>query len=118
MRQRLIFLLILSIMLLNACASIGVQAYHDGNRAFVKGDYKTSFANYLFAAHQRVVPAQYALAYQYFYGLGTKQDTVKSIHWLQRAASNSPQARYALHVIEQHGVTQPWTYQFKSFESQ
>lgn len=118
MRRLMIAGILLSVLLLTACASIGVQAYRLGNTAFAKGNYKTSFANYLFAAHQNVVPAKYALAYHYFYGLGTKRDTVKCMKWLQRAAPDSPQARYALHMIEQHSAKQPWIYQFKSFESQ
>ncbi|OGT40547.1 MAG: hypothetical protein A3F12_07415 [Gammaproteobacteria bacterium RIFCSPHIGHO2_12_FULL_38_14] len=104
------------IMLLSSCQSLGDKAYQDGNKAFAKGDYTTSFGNYLYAANQYIVPAEYALAYQYFYGLGTKRNTVKSIKWLQRAAPHSPQARYALHLIQEKEYAPPWTYQLKMYD--
>ena len=60
--------------LLTACSDPAVKAYHRGNDAYEYGNYKTAFANYLYAARGGVTPAQYAVGYQYYYGQGTKQD--------------------------------------------
>lgn len=110
-----IFLPIITISFLSGCAGgPGVDAYHRANTAFEQGDYRESFANYLYAAHQGVVPAQYAVGYQYYYGLGTKRDEVKGIVWLEHAAYHSPRARYALHLITQKTPKTPWTYQLKN----
>ena len=107
---------LIAIIFLSSCQSIGDQAYHKANAAFAQGDYNTSFANYLYAANQYIVPAEYALAYQYFYGLGTKRNTVKSVKWLERAAPHSPQARYALHLIQQKEYAPPWAYKLKTYD--
>lgn len=108
-----IFFAVMSVVLLSSCAGPGVNAYHRGNEAFEYGNYKASFANYLYAAHQGVVPAQYALGYQYFYGLGTKRNEVKGILWLQKAAVHSPRAQYALHLIQEQTPRSPWVFKMK-----
>lgn len=99
------------IALLTACDGPAVKAYHRGNNAYEYGAYKIAFANYLYAAHEGVVPAQYAVGYQYYYGQGTKLDQAKGITWLKRAAHHSPRARYALHLIDENKPLQPWLFQ-------
>lgn len=99
---------VFTVILLTSCNGAGVNAYDRGNRAYEYGDYKTAFANYLFAAEEGVVPAEYAVGYQYYYGQGTKRDQVKGIQWLIRAAHHSPRARYALELIQQRVPRQPW----------
>jgi TPR repeat protein len=108
-----IFLSIFSILLLTACNGPGVNAYYRGNHAYEYGNYRMAFVNYLYAANQGVVPAQYAVGYQYFYGQGTKRDEPKGIIWLQRAAHHSPRAQYALHLIQEKTPRQPWALQLQ-----
>ena len=103
------------IVLLTACGP-GVNAYHRGNDAYEYGAYKIAFANYLYAANEGVVPAQYAVGYQYYYGQGTKLDQAKGIEWLKRAAHHSPRARYALHLIDENKPLQPWLFQLSKNE--
>ncbi len=81
------------ITLLTACSDPAVSAYHRGNEAYEYGNYKIAFANYLYAANGGVVPAQYALGYQYYYGQGTKCDQAEGISWFKRAAHNSQSAQ-------------------------
>ena len=53
--------------------------------------------------------AQYAVAYQYYYGLGTKVNEERAVVWLRRAAKQRLlKARYALQVIEDNLPKQPW----------
>src|SRR3990167_6998278 len=113
LRSIFIFISFFSLLLLAGCNGPGINAYHRGNDAFQYGNYTVSFANYLYAAHQGVVPAQYAVGYQYFYGLGTKRDETKGIIWLQRAAHYSPRAQYALYLIQKQIPMQPWVFQLK-----
>lgn len=116
LRSVLIFVFFMSLFsafLLGGCNGPGVNAYYRGNEAFQCGHYHESFVNYLYAANQDVVPAQYALGYQYFYGLGTKRDEPKGILWLQRAAHHSLRAQYALHLIQSGAPVQPWVFQLK-----
>ncbi len=101
-----IILFLFSTVLLSSC----YNAYYRGNQAYAEGDYCTSFVNYLDAARLGVTPAQYNVGYQYYYGLGTKRDEVKAIHWFQRAAPNSVRAEYALQLIKEHRPPQPWVY--------
>ncbi|MCX7124340.1 MAG: hypothetical protein NTU49_01030 [Gammaproteobacteria bacterium] len=109
---RLLYIFLFSgvILFLTGCGAPGVDAYHRGNQAYEYGDYKTSFVNYLYAANQDVTPAEYAVAYQYFYGQGTKRDQMEAIKWLQKAAPHSPRAQYALSLIQGETPLQPWTY--------
>ncbi len=97
------------IALLTGCA--GSNAYHRGNDAYEYGAYKTAFANYLYAANEGIVPAQYAVGYQYYYGQGTKLDQAKAIEWFKRAAHHSQRAQYALHLIDENKPLQPWLFQ-------
>lgn len=116
MMLKSIFILIsiFSVFLLSSCGGgPGVHAYYRGNTAYQYGDYQTAFANYLYAANQDVVPAQYAVAYQYYYGQGTKRDEAKSILWFQRAAYHSVRAQYALYLIQANRPPQPWMYELK-----
>ncbi|GEM_PF-5760973 len=99
------------IALLTGC--VGANAYHRGNDAYEYGAYKIAFANYLYAANEGIVPAQYAVGYQYYYGQGTKLDQAKGIMWLKRAAPHSPRARYALHLIDENKPLQPWLFQLQ-----
>jgi TPR repeat protein len=112
LRSVFIFLSVFSVFLLTGC-NPGADAYYRGNDAFLCGNYQESFANYLYAANQDVVPAQYAVGYQYFYGLGTRRDEAQGIIWIQRAAHHSPRAQYALHLIQEGAPMQPWTFQLK-----
>jgi TPR repeat protein len=116
LRQIGFILSVFSVCLLTACDGPGVNAYHHGNDAYARGDYQTAFAHYIYAANQGVTPAQYAVGYQYFYGLGTKRDEPKGIIWFQRAARHSERAQYALHLIQEHRPPQPWTYGLKDFQ--
>lgn len=111
LRSIVIFISIFSVFLLAGCNGPGVNAYHRGNDAFECGNYDVSFANYLYAANQGVVPAQYAVGYQYFYGLGAKRDEAKGINWLQEAAHHSQRAQYALYLIQKNVPMQPWIFQ-------
>ena len=75
------------LILLTGC-SPGDDAYHRANAAYARGEYKTAFANYLYAANQGVTPAEYALGYQYFYGQGTSMDQTEAVRWFQRARNH------------------------------
>lgn len=114
LRLFFIFLPIFAVFLLNSCNGPGVNAYHRGNYAYEYGKYKIAFANYLYAANQDVVPAEYAVGYQYFYGQGTKRDERKGINWLQCAAHHSLRAQYALHLIQANRPEQPWIFQLRN----
>lgn len=93
--------LICATLFITACQSPGIKAYNRGNDAYARGDYYNSFSDYLYAANQEIVPAQYALGYQYYYGLGTKRDEAKGIRWFLKAKPHSRQAEYALYLIDQ-----------------
>ncbi|PIZ04673.1 MAG: hypothetical protein COY58_02665 [Gammaproteobacteria bacterium CG_4_10_14_0_8_um_filter_38_16] len=105
--------LIIIVFLIASCDDPGIAAYHRGNHAYSQGDLKKAFPYYLFAANDDIVPAQYAVGYQYFYGKGTKRDESKGIKWFERAAPHSLRARYALDLIRQNAPRQPWTFQLK-----
>lgn len=105
--------LLLCILLLAGCHGPGANAYDRANHAFKRGEFKQSFADYLYAANQDVVPAQYCLAYQYFYGLGTPIDQQSAVQWLTKAAHHSERARYALYLIDQHAPHNPWAYKLQ-----
>lgn len=111
--MRIILLMIFTVLISGCFGSPGINAYHRGNEAFSYGCYDVSFANYLYAAHEFCIPAEYALAYQYYYGLGTKRNEAKAIYWFKRAAHFSPRARFALHLIEMHAPPQPWLYHLR-----
>ena len=106
-------LLLITLFCMTGCYGPGVNAYHRGNDAYQYGDYNVAFANYLYAAHEGVVPAKYNLGYMYLYGQGTQRNEVKGITWLKQAAPDSPRARYALHLIDQAAPKQPWLIQLK-----
>ena len=111
LRRIAVFILFFSVFLLSGCDGPGVRAYHRGNHAYEYGNYKKAFVYYLYAANEGVVPAQYALGYQYFYGQGTKQDASEGVKWFIRAAPFSLRARYALYLIHKNTSQQPWTFQ-------
>ncbi|HLB56090.1 MAG TPA: tetratricopeptide repeat protein [Coxiellaceae bacterium] len=113
LRNIFIFISICTVFLLSSCNGPGVNAYHHGNDAYRCGDYKVAFAYYLYAANQNVIPAQYAVGYQYFYGLGTRRNEPESILWFQRAAHASPRAQYALSLIQNKRPAQPWVFELK-----
>ena len=113
LRRIVIFTLVFSVFLLNGCDGPGVRAYHHGNHAYEYGNYKTAFPYYLYAANQGVVPAEYAVGYQYFYGQGVKRNEAEGIKWFTRAAPFSPRAQYALHLIHENTSAIPWTFQLK-----
>ena len=92
-----------------ACGANSIDAYKQANQQYACGQYKKAFANYLYAAKNGIVQAQYAVGYQYFYGQGIKMDQLKATQWFQRAAPNSPDAQYALSLIEQKRTQEPWT---------
>jgi TPR repeat protein len=112
LRLFLIFTSLFSALLLAGC-NPGADAYNRGNQAYEKGQYQASFINYLYAANQGIIPAQYAVGYQYFYGQGTKRDEPLGIKWLERAAPHSERATYALHLLQENRPDIPWTYQLK-----
>ena len=82
-----------------------------GNPYLMK--YGCSLSRIQTAAENGSADAQYALGYLFYYGQGTTRDEPKSIEWFQRAAYASPQARYALYLIQQKRPPQPWIYQLK-----
>jgi len=102
-------------VLITACQTPGAKAYYRGNDAYARGDYYNSFSDYLYAANQEIVPAQYALGYQYYYGLGTKRDEAKGIRWFLKAKPHSRQAEYALYLIDQKKPLEPWLIGLKGF---
>ncbi|EKD77294.1 MAG: hypothetical protein ACD_42C00396G0009 [uncultured bacterium] len=106
-----IFVAIFSVFLLISCDGPGDRAYYRGNAEYLNGHYNAAFAHYLYAAHEGVVPAQYAVGYQYYYGQGTKRDESEGITWFMRAAPHSLRARYALHLIKENKPAQPWVLQ-------
>lgn len=108
---KLLYVISLVLMMSVAgCQSPSVAAYYRGNSAFKEGDYTLSFTNYLYAAEQGIVPAQYAVAYQYYYGLGTPSNFVETAKWLNKAAPHSLRARYALQKFKAHSGVEPWAY--------
>lgn len=108
MKSILILISIFSVLLLSGCSAR--NAYERGNIAYAQGDYKTAFENYRYAAHHHISAAQYALGYQYFYGIGVKRDNSRGIHWLIKASQYSPQAEHALRLIQEQRPALPWRY--------
>lgn len=106
-----VFSLIFTLFLLTSCSSS--DAYHRGNAAYERGDYKTSYREYLYAAKSGWADAQYAVGYQYFYGLGVERNQNETVKWFERAAPYSPRARYALQLIRKSAPQQPWTFKLK-----
>lgn len=71
----------------------GVHAYHGSTSAFARLK-----AN----AEQGDPDAQYGIGYRYYYGIGVKQDTAKSLAWFEQAATHGQtQARQALKLIKE-----------------
>ncbi len=104
-----LILILLATMTLSGCYNADTKAYRLGNMAFSKGNYKQSFKYYLYAARHNITPAQYAVGYQYYYGLGTKPNTFKSMHWFKKAAPQSLRAVYAIQQLNSQQQPQPWT---------
>lgn len=108
--MKLLFVLstLLISLSLAGCHSPGVAAYYRGNTAFEQGNYTSSFTNYLYAARQGITPAQYAVGYQYYYGLGTRPNMLESTKWFKAAAPRSLRAQHALQQIEMSTEVHPW----------
>ena len=105
----LLALLVISITcLLTACGNAGLHAYQAGNVAFNNHQYKDSLQHYLYAANHNIAAAQYAVGYQYYYGLGTSADIFKSMYWFKQATPRSRRAEYAIQQINAHNEPQPW----------
>ncbi|MDP1574236.1 MAG: hypothetical protein Q8L78_04815 [Coxiellaceae bacterium] len=110
--KQFLLLLCLSFFLI-ACHGPGFKEYETANKAYVQGQYKIAFANYLYAANLDIVPAEYAVGYLYYYGLGIKRNEAQGIIWLQKAAPKSVEATYALSVIREHNSKEPWMINLK-----
>ena len=109
-----LILILLSFLFLSACADKPLTMYQRGNAAFMSRDYHASFKYYLYGANQHLAESQYAVAYQYYYGLGTKVSEEKAVVWLRRAAKQRLlKAEYALQVIEDNLPKQPWMVCYK-----
>lgn len=108
MKSLCLLAMITIVTMLSGCESAGVAAYHRGNVAYEQGRYDLAFSNYLFAANQGVTPAQYAVGYQYYYGIGTNANSIKATKWFKKAAPDSLRAQYALEKIAQRTELQPW----------
>ena len=110
MNIRLITPFIATLLLLSGCDhQSGSYAYQQGNMAFEQGKYKTSLRHYLYAANRDLPEAQYAVGYQYYYGLGTEANIFKSMYWFKQAAPQSKRAEYAVQQILAHREPLPWT---------
>lgn len=104
-----LMLLLLSFLFLTACADKPLVMVQRGNEAFMAHDYHASFKYYLYGANQHVLESEYAVAYQYYYGLGTKVNEEKAVKWLRLAAKQHLlKAQYALQRIENNLPKQPW----------
>lgn len=103
-----ILLFAMMTVLLASCNTPAMQAYQRGNADYAQGKYKSALTNYLYAANEHVPEAQYAVAYQYYYGIGTTRDQTQAIVWMKRAAVNSKKAQYALQLLEQQDPPEPW----------
>ena len=99
------------IFLLNACATSSKPMPHhmstesmsylqQGERYFNEGYYKRAMHVLLPLACDGIAPAQYAVGYMYYYGLGVAQDTDVGYFWIKRAADQHyARAEQALDVI-------------------
>lgn len=68
--------------------------------AFQAGEYKESATLLMPLAQKGDAEAQYALGYQFFYGLGVKRDRTQGYFWLQQSALQGYQpAREALNRL-------------------
>ena len=103
-----ILLFAMMTVLLASCNTPAMQAYQRGNADYAQGKYKSALTNYLYAANEHVPEAQYAVAYQYYYGIGITRDQSKAIVWLKRAAVNSVKARRALEQLKERDPQEPW----------
>jgi TPR repeat protein len=54
--------------------------------AYEAGDYKESASLLMPLAQDGDAEAQYALGYQFFYGLGVKRDKTQGFFWMQQSA--------------------------------
>lgn len=71
-----------------------------GQQYFNQGDYHSAFTHLLPLARTGNPEAQYAVAYLYFYGQGTGQNTAEALKWMRAAANQGqPQASKALDLV-------------------
>lgn len=102
MKSLIIIPVMLVTLCITACSDSSLSAYQAGSIAYQKGHYKTAYHHFLYAAKRNLPAAQYAVGYQYYYGIGTPADTFKSVYWFKRAAPQSKRAVYALEKINAH----------------
>lgn len=108
MKKLFLLLCLMVTFFLSACQNPGTNAYYLGNRAYANGQYKAAFDYYLYAARYNITPAQYAVGYQYYYGIGTQSDMFKSLYWFKKAAPQSQRARFAIQQMTTQTDRQPW----------
>lgn len=105
-----IFLILLSVILLQSCASPKMSQEMEGGRSkFLDGNYKEAFHIILPLAANGKKEAQYAVGYMYYYGLGVPRDSESGIFWMQKSAEQNYQpAKDALNLIySRDGVRVP-----------
>ena len=100
LRIRVVMISVLALGL-TACMGPINKNVVTGNQAFVARDYATAFIYYRSAASFNNPPAQYALGYMYFYGLGVHADRQQAINWWTKAANwNYGPARRAMALLD------------------
>ena len=79
-------------VLLQGCVSPKMSEEMEGGKAkLVAGNYQQSFHELLPVAVYGRKEAQYAVGYQYYYGLGVPVDPESGIFWMQKAADQQYQ---------------------------
>lgn len=91
-------------LFLQGCVSPKMGEEMEGGKAkLIAGNYKQAFHELLPVAVYGRKEAQYAVGYQYYYGLGVPEDAESGIFWMQKAADQNYQpAIDALKLIHEN----------------
>ena len=84
---KILCLNIIAILLLSGCAPRPKTVYIQGLQYYHQAHYRDAFENFYYAAYYRYAAAEYATGYMYYYGLGTRKNTVEGIKWFSKAAN-------------------------------
>lgn len=97
--------LALAVILVCLAVAEARAGYEEGVAAYERGDYKTSFREFLPLARNGDAFAQSYLGIMYQYGLGVPADLEKAVHWYGRAAeSGDPLAQRILGDLYAEGA--------------
>src|SRR5437762_12470294 len=95
---------LLLLMAVALCASAASADYEDGERAYVRKDFRTAFAEWMPLATRGDAEAQYGIGVLYDNGEGVPQDFTAAALWYGRAAEQDHhRAQNNLGILYENG---------------